>query len=708
MALPIGTILDGKFKIVQVLGEGGMGTVYKVEQIGTPPGIPPYYYAVKELLISPNTSEEDRRSAIERFNKEIALLRGLKHPRIAALTLPFQDRGNYYFVMEFVPGRSLEKILEQTKGPLPEEQVIRWMMQVCEALTYIHTRNPPIILRDLKPGNIMITTDDEVQLIDFGIARRFDPNKRTNTENLGTISYASPEHLGSITRPGQRRTAQNPGKLVQTDARSDIYSLGATMYHLLTNYEPDPIQTPARGSILAKNPRLRTVQVGTMRVCPVEQVIIKAMQQEPAQRFQNAEAMRVALLQCLPNQAAPATVQIPVQSSTATMAVPASSNGSISGGIICPKCGFQNRPGAKFCKRDGHPLIHGATIAPPRAPLRARPVTAAPVHQPIRARPVTSLQAHPVQVNHSNGGIQAHPVSAGTVQQTPLRARPVTNMSTLATPVAVASSVATAHDPGVAYRAGLQQLAAKNFAEAIRQFKLAQSQGLATYDVLYNLGRVHRQYAQSLRDSDQKLATENMKSAAEYFNEALKKKSDALDALFQLGMSYRDLGLLAQAQTAFKKAQRLAPQDPAVYYQLGLIAVEQGSNREAENAFKRGLEINPNHTLILLALGRLYIEMRNQLPAAISTLQHAVKEDAGLWEAWYELGRAHMGGKEWNYALSALERARQVNPNNTYIYSAMAMCFLNQKKKLEAKQMVQEALQRDPKNAEALRLQKQL
>src|SRR5260370_28028308 len=202
--------------------------------------------------------------------------------------------------MEFVPGRRLDKMLEDNKGPLDEERVIRWMMQVCEALSYIHSRPPPIILRALKPGNIMVTPDGDVQLIDFGIARRFDPNKRTNTENLGTISYASPEHLGSITSPGQRRSAQNPGRLVQTDARSDIYSLGATMYHLLTNHEPEPIQTPAPGSILSKVPRLRTIQVAGRTGCPVEQEIIKAMQQEPAQRFQNAEAMRIALDQCLP------------------------------------------------------------------------------------------------------------------------------------------------------------------------------------------------------------------------------------------------------------------------------------------------------------------------------------------------------------------------------------------------------------------------
>src|SRR5215467_10739409 len=376
MSLPLGTILDGKFKIVQVLGEGGMGTVYKVEQVGKPG----YFRAVKELIINPNMPADERLSAIERFDKEIDLLFNLKHPLIPSLILSFQERGNYYFVMEFVPGRSLEKILEDSKAPLDEQRVIPWMMQVCEALSYIHSRTPPIILRDLKPGNVMVTPEGDVQLIDFGIARRFDPNKRTNTENLGTISYASPEHLGSITAPGQKRSVQNPGKLVQTDARSDIYSLGATMYHLLTNHEPEPIQTPPSGSILAKNPRLHTVQVGNRVVCPVEQVIIKAMQQDPANRFQSAEAMRAALQHCLPNSATPATLQIPAISPNATIVVPV-------GDVVCPKCGFHNRPGAKFCKRDWQPLIQGATAVPPRVSAQAMSKATLPPRpvQPSRA-----------------------------------------------------------------------------------------------------------------------------------------------------------------------------------------------------------------------------------------------------------------------------------------------------------------------------------
>src|SRR6266487_4411106 len=650
MALPLGTILDGKFKIVQVLGEGGMGTVYRVEQVGKPG----YFRAVKELLIPPNTSAEERKTAIERFDKEIDLLFNLKHPRIPSLILSFQERGNYYFVMEFVPGRTLEKILEDSKGPLDEEQVIHWMMQVCEALSYIHSRKPPIILRDLKPGNIIVTPDGNVQLIDFGIARRFDPNKRTNTENLGTISYASPEHLGSITAPGQKRSAQNPGKLVQTDARSDIYSLGATMYHLLTNREPDPIQTPPTGSILAKNPRLRTVQVRNRVVCPVEQVIIKAMQQEPANRFQNAEAMRVALQHCLPNGAAPATVQIPAISPNATIVVPV-------GEVVCPKCGYRNRPGAKFCKRDGQPLTQGATAVPPRVAMQSAP------KMPIPARPVQS-----------------------TVQ-----------------PAKAAVGVAAVIDPKVAYRLGLQCLNNKNYAEAVNQFKLAQVPGNRSYDVLYNLGRAYRQYGQSLKDKDKNLFTENMKFAAEQFEQAVAIKRDAVDAYFQLGMTYHDLALYAKSIAAFKNALQYAPNDSAIYFQLGTVAMDQFYDREAEAYFLEGLKINPDHALILIALGRLYIRM-NQAQAAISVLRQATQREPAMWEGWYELGRAHMKAKEWKLALSALEQARQWNFEESDIHSAMATCYLKTNKKAEARQMVREALQRNPNNAEASRLQKQL
>src|SRR3989442_2118297 len=558
--------------------------------------------------------------------------------------------------MEFVPGRSLEKILEDSKAPLDEDQVITWMMQVCEALSYIHSRTPPIILRDLKPGNVMVTPDGNVQLIDFGIARRFDPNKRTNTENLGTISYASPEHLGSITAPGQRRSAHNPGRLVQTDARSDIYSLGATMYHLLTNYEPDPIQTPAPGSIRAKNPRLRTVQTAAGVVCPVERVIIKAMQQDPAQRFQNAEAMRVALQSCLPSTTPASTIQIPAISPNATIVVPAAAfNSANSGvnGLICPRCGFQNRPGAKFCKRDGQPLTQGAKAVPPQARVQYA------ARAPIQARPIASQ---------------------------PIRARPV------------AVSAPPAGDPVTATRSGLQYLNNKNYVEAINQFKLALSLGKASYDVLYNLGRAYRQYGQSVREKNKKLFSENLKLAAEQFEQAIRLKADALDAFFQLGMSYRDLALYAQASATFNRAQQLAPNDPAIYYQLGMVAMEQGYNRDAEKYFQQGLKITPDHALILTSLGHLYIRM-SRLKLAISTLLQATQREPALPEGWYELGRAYMETREWQLALKAFDQVLQLNPDASTTYSAMASCYLKMNKRSEARQRVDQALQLDQNNA---------
>jgi cytochrome c-type biogenesis protein CcmH/NrfG len=258
-----------------------------------------------------------------------------------------------------------------------------------------------------------------------------------------------------------------------------------------------------------------------------------------------------------------------------------------------------------------------------------------------------------------------------------------------------------------ALQAGLQYLINKDYVKAIEQFTQAQQQGGSCYDVLYNLGRTYRQYGQAIRDSDKKQSTQNMKRAAEYFEEASRQKNDALDAYFQLGMCYRDLERPAHATTAFKQALALDPQDPAVYYQLGQAAIEQNLYREAEAYFQEGLKIKPDHPLILIAQGRLSIETK-QLASAIRQLRQVTKQDPDLWEGWYELGRAHIKQKEWNFALSALERARQITGYHIEIYSAMATCYLKINQKVDAGRMVNEILQRDPHNVEAIRLKKLL
>jgi len=247
----------------------------------------------------------------------------------------------------------------------------------------------------------------------------------------------------------------------------------------------------------------------------------------------------------------------------------------------------------------------------------------------------------------------------------------------------------------------------QNYAEAVEQFKQTLAAG-ASYEVLFDLGRAYRQYGLSFKDTNAKLFTENLKFAAERLEEATGYKADSLEAYFQLGMCYRDLKLYPQATVAFQKAQRVAPQDLGIYYQMSMLAVEQGYLQEAQAHLLEGLKINPDYTPLLLALGRLYIDIK-KYKLAVSTLGQVTKHDPTHWEAWFELGRAHMKLKAWKPALNALERALQQNPDPpTAISLAMAQCYLNVNKKVDARQKVQEALQSDPTNTEAIRLQKQL
>src|SRR5215469_10530407 len=275
MGLQAGTILKGRYgryRIMSRLGEGGMGSVYQAEDLAHP-GV---YWAIKELLDDTTAPPEDVEWAKQRFEAEIKLMRdeGLRHARMPAYRDDFTLDEHRFLVIEYIPGMNLEERQMLARGPLPEPAVLPWMIDICDVLNYLHQKKPPIIVRDLKPANVIIPPHNEARLIDFGIARRYKPGQRTNTENLGTMTYASPEHLG--------RT--------QTDERSDIYSLGATMFHLLTNHEPTPLETPYPGKLRQYQPTLSSA---------TEAAVIKAMQIDPRQRFQSTAEFRDALAHCL-------------------------------------------------------------------------------------------------------------------------------------------------------------------------------------------------------------------------------------------------------------------------------------------------------------------------------------------------------------------------------------------------------------------------
>lgn len=215
--------LKQRYLILGPAGRGGFGAVYKASdmQLGR-------VVAIKEMSQS-NLGAQELATASETFRHEALLLAGLTHPNLPRIYEQFIDTGRSYLVMDFIEGETVEEYLDRLRvQKLPLEKVFDITIQLCSVLDYLHTRQPPIIFRDLKPANVMITANGHVYLIDFGIARHFKPGQSKDTTALGSSGYAAPEQYGKS----------------QTTPRADIYSLGVTLHQLITG--DDPADSPFR------------------------------------------------------------------------------------------------------------------------------------------------------------------------------------------------------------------------------------------------------------------------------------------------------------------------------------------------------------------------------------------------------------------------------------------------------------------------------
>ncbi|HYE65655.1 MAG TPA: FHA domain-containing serine/threonine-protein kinase, partial [Pyrinomonadaceae bacterium] len=270
--LEAGTVLNGRYEIVRRVGGGGMGAVYlaKDRNLGDAPR------AVKEMVES-HIDEAQHEKAIGDFKRESMLLTQLEHPSIPTIYDYFYDEqaGRFYLVMKYISGGDFASRLRNAPGGrLDEKTVTEWAIQIADVLDYLHSRRPQIIYRDLKPANLMIDGNSgRVMLIDFGIARWVNPQEKGVTA-VGTMGYAPPELFSGKVEP-----------------RSDIYSLGATMFHLLTG--SDPQDNPLLIFDFNKNPRPR--QINPAISTEMEQVLMRAVEYKPEGRFRSAAEMRAVL-----------------------------------------------------------------------------------------------------------------------------------------------------------------------------------------------------------------------------------------------------------------------------------------------------------------------------------------------------------------------------------------------------------------------------
>jgi outer membrane protein assembly factor BamB/tRNA A-37 threonylcarbamoyl transferase component Bud32 len=265
--LAVGTVLQGRYQVESVLGLGGMGAVYKVRDLRFTGAVK--HCALKEM-IAKFSDTLDQRSRLSNFEREANILASLSHPAIPTVHDFFAEHSRAYLALEYVEGRDLEKVLDDTPGMLNEQMVGSWAIQLCDVLHYLHTQQPPIIFRDLKPSNVILTSSNQIVLIDFGIAKVFQAGGNKGTM-VGTEGYSPPEQYRGI-----------------VDARSDIYSLGAMLHHLLTRSDPR-LETPftfAERPPSSLNPAVSPA---------MEAVVMRCVEYEPDQRYPDVDALRAAL-----------------------------------------------------------------------------------------------------------------------------------------------------------------------------------------------------------------------------------------------------------------------------------------------------------------------------------------------------------------------------------------------------------------------------
>ncbi|RMF47191.1 MAG: serine/threonine protein kinase, partial [Anaerolineae bacterium] len=265
MTLERGALINKRYRIVEILGQGGMGAVYRAvdENLGVE-------VAVKENLF---TTDEYARQ----FRREAVILANLRHPNLPRVTDHFEipDQGQY-LIMDFIEGEDLRQSMDR-EGQLPEAEVIILGMAICEALTYLHNSNPKIVHRDIKPGNVKITPDGRVFLVDFGLAKIVQSGQATTTgARAMTPGYSPPEQYGTA----------------RTDHRSDIYSLGATLYAALCGALPEDGLSRAMDQATLTPVRKHNPNVSRRLAAALE----KALAVQPDDRFQTADEFRIALL----------------------------------------------------------------------------------------------------------------------------------------------------------------------------------------------------------------------------------------------------------------------------------------------------------------------------------------------------------------------------------------------------------------------------
>jgi len=281
-----GTILWSRYRILDLVGQGGMGAIYRAEDLRLEGRL----CAIKEVIPNEDASKAYQEQAQEAFRREANILARLDHPNLPKVSDYFLFNGRNYLVMDYVPGQDLRELIENArhKGEfIAEKQVLTWAEQLLNALEYLHHQEPSVLHRDIKPSNIKLMPNGTIKLVDFGLVKILQPDdNRTITvlQGRATIQYAPLEQIG--------------GDTGHTDVRSDIYSLGATLYNLLTNLPPPDAKTRYLNAKQLNN--LSLISTNPAVSSQTEQAVLHALGLHPEERPDSIDQFRGELLSNAP------------------------------------------------------------------------------------------------------------------------------------------------------------------------------------------------------------------------------------------------------------------------------------------------------------------------------------------------------------------------------------------------------------------------
>lgn len=281
MSVPIkiGETLRGRYRIRRIIGQGGMGCIYLADDLR----LEGRQCAVKEVEHDKTLPSKMVQEARSQFLREATVLARLDHPNLPKVSDFFTNGPRDYLVMDYVPGKDLRALMtsaQEKKNFIPEEDILDWANQLSDALIYLHQQNPPILHRDIKPGNLKLTPTGIVKLVDFGLVKLLAPGEVTITilQGQGTALYTPFEQYG--------------GDIGHTDARSDIYAFGATLYHLLTNHPPADARERFLNPASLIEPKLINPAINLRS----QKAILWALELHPDDRPENVEIFRDALI----------------------------------------------------------------------------------------------------------------------------------------------------------------------------------------------------------------------------------------------------------------------------------------------------------------------------------------------------------------------------------------------------------------------------